>query len=1040
MHKRIRLLTAFLLFSFATATAEQIEIPRVEQMPDLPQPYAMRDWKAVATAYDSLVFDFEREGDYLPLIWWNPNPVNYPNHESFGLETVVGTPRVHAGEAINILPAVIGASLAGIDKSDQNGWNWVLMCEEFFNRREAENVYLNNIIGQSGNDWWYDTMPNIFFYQLYDLYPNTGDFAFQFTSVADRWLQAVEAMGGNTTPWHVPYMNYRAFSLSTMTPNASGVREPEAAGALAWILYNAYSETGEERYRIGAEWAMEFLDGWNSNPAYELQLPYGVLTAARMNAELHTNYDVEQLINWCFEITPLRSWGAILGNWGGYDVHGLIGEVSANDYAFLMNGVGQAGALVPMVRYDDHFSRAVGKWVLNLANATRLFYPNFLPPENQDSEEWAFEYDSASVIGHEALRREINGHSPFATGDAISGGWGYTNLALYGSSHIGILGGIIDTTDVDGILRLDMLKTDYFHQPAYPTYLYYNPHEQEETVSLDVGDQPVDLYDAAANVFMMYNVTGTVEIPLPADAARQLVLAPAAGDIRYELNWMLIDDVVVDFHSDQVVENYPPRIKSMEVAPNPVFAGDTTWVHCTAEDRESDVLSYAWITPDGGQMTDFSPLAWTAEVEGGAYEISCVVTDESGAPDTAYVSVQVIDNHAPVIHEITASETVIEEGGSVTLFCDATDGDQDTLSYRWQAGAGVIEGEGSQVTWQAPPQRGYYTISCTVEDPSGADDTDSVAVSVGSLVLYLPMDGDSDDHSGFGNHANLFGVEETADRDGNAAHAYYFDGNNDVLVIPNSPSLNFTRGITVAFWMNVDVLQEREAFPVSHGSWQNRWKISIIPNHRIRWTVKTDFPQNSGIIDIDSQQPMVADHWYFIVCTFGDGEVSVYRDGAQESSATWGGELLTTDLDLSVGQMLPGNTEYGFSGTLDELQIYNQSLDETDILELYHSYLGLPEEKGNGLPLVSQVFPAYPNPFNSSFAVPVEIAVPGEVRFSLTNILGQVLFQETIRYSAGNHQWSFRAGGATADLSSGLYFLKIELDGNQITQKLLFLK
>lgn len=200
MHKRIRLLTAFLLFSFATATAEQIEIPRVEQMPDLPQPYAMRDWKAVATAYDSLVFDFEREGDYLPLIWWNPNPVNYPNHESFGLETVVGTPRVHAGEAINILPAVIGASLAGIDKSDQNGWNWVLMCEEFFNRREAENVYLNNIIGQSGNDWWYDTMPNIFFYQLYDLYPNTGDFAFQFTSVADRWLQAVEAMGGNTTP------------------------------------------------------------------------------------------------------------------------------------------------------------------------------------------------------------------------------------------------------------------------------------------------------------------------------------------------------------------------------------------------------------------------------------------------------------------------------------------------------------------------------------------------------------------------------------------------------------------------------------------------------------------------------------------------------------------------------------------------------------------------------------------------------------------------------------------------------------------------
>ena len=84
------------------------------------------------------------------------------------------------------------------------------------------------------------------------------------------------------------------------------------------------------------------------------------------------------------------NWGAIVGTWGGYDVDGLIGEVNGtNDYAFLMNTFEQVGALVPLVRYDDRFARAIGKWVLNAANAARLFYTNYLPDQNQDSEEWA---------------------------------------------------------------------------------------------------------------------------------------------------------------------------------------------------------------------------------------------------------------------------------------------------------------------------------------------------------------------------------------------------------------------------------------------------------------------------------------------------------------------------------------------------------------------------------------------------------------------------------------------------------------------------
>ncbi|UCE20197.1 MAG: hypothetical protein JSV84_07640 [Gemmatimonadota bacterium] len=626
---------------------QQIDVDRIEMMPNSPSPYEMRDWRQVALGYESFVFDFNLTGQYLPLIWWRTHTINYPHHDSFGLHTVVGTLSPNSSEAINLLPAVIGASLVGIDKSDQNGNNWVLMCEEYFNRRPEENVYFNHPFSASGSDWWYDIMPNVFFYQLYDLYPQTGDFAFQFTTVADRWLEAVVAMGGGTAPWQRPYMNYRAWSLSTMTPNAAGVPEPEAAGAIAWLLYHAFAETGQSRYRIGAEWAMEFLNSLTTNPSYELQLAYGAYIAARMNAEIGTAYDVEKIVNWCFDVGPLRQWGAIVGTWGGYDCHGLIGEVGDNDYAFIMNTFEQVGALVPMVRYDDRFSRAVGKWVLNAANAARLFYPNYLPDVNQDSEEWSHQYDTKSVIAHEAMRERaphISTVRPYATGDAIDGDWGLTNLALYGSSHVGILGGIIDTTNVKMILQLDVLKTDYFHDVAYPSYLYFNPYEDARIVEVDIGSGMHDVYDAVSNSFLAMGVSGSTSITIPGDQAVQLVIAPNGGNVSYKLDHMLIDSVVVDYRSGQQVSNYPPRIKSLASESDTVMTEKTVCLYCTAEDRDGDPLAYTWNAENGTMNGDGAVVQWTAPNTGGSIRVNCQVSDGNGGFDSVSLIIHVVDN------------------------------------------------------------------------------------------------------------------------------------------------------------------------------------------------------------------------------------------------------------------------------------------------------------------------------------------------------------------------------------------------------------
>jgi hypothetical protein len=283
-----------------------------------------------------------------------------------------------------------------------------------------------------------------------------------------------------------------------------------------------------------------------------------------MNAELGKNYDVDKMINWTFEpFEPLRAradWGAITGTWGGYDVHGLIGSMTdQSGYAFAMETHQHVAALVPVVRYYQSYARDIGKWVLNAANAARLFYSNALDAAHQANWNWCNSYDPNACISYEALRATWASNSPYASGDPLTRwGWGNTDLGLYSSSHVGYIGGILKTTNVEKILQLDLLKTDWFHDDAYPSYLYYNPYDTSQMVDINVGPNTVNIYDTVSATFLKTAVTGQTSLTIDADSAVVAVLAPVGGTVTYNntngVNQMLIDGVVVDYQANHTYD------------------------------------------------------------------------------------------------------------------------------------------------------------------------------------------------------------------------------------------------------------------------------------------------------------------------------------------------------------------------------------------------------------------------------------------------------------------------------------------------------
>jgi hypothetical protein len=772
-----------------------------------------------------------------------------------------------------------------------------------------------------------------------------------------------------------------------------------------------------------------------------------------MNAELGTTYDMVKIVNWCFSdgSDNSRLWGVTVGNWGGFDCDGLIGETTettGNGYPFTMNTFEEVGALVPMVRYDPRFARSIGKWVLNAANAARLFYTNYLPDGNQDGAGWSHKNDPQSLIAHESMHQfNLTNASitPFATGDAIRNG-NPTNFALYGSSHVGIFGGIIDTTDVPMILRLDVLKTDYFHAAAYPTFLMFNPDAIQHSVSFDAGSGPRDLYDAVSHSFIVKGVSGVISLPINANSAVLVVNAPGGGTITYTLDQMFINGYVVDYHSGHAGGIYPPRIKSLTPDSSTVLLKHSTFIYCTAADRDSNALSYSWSASGGSIVGSGSLITWNAPDTIGTYVVRCLVGDTHGAQAAAADTITVVQaiNHPPVIQRLKASPGKINLGATSTISCFAMDPDSNALTYHWSTANGSLSGAGSVISWQSPQSVGNYYIQCTVDDGHGGTAADSVGLEVrdfsnwqtGSLVAYYPFDGDTKDASGLHNDGTASSGSFTSDRFGHANSAYSFNGSTASIDVPNDSTLNFQAGITVNFWMTVGAFYStREQYPISHGSWQNRWKFSISPNtNTLRWTVRN----SQGVPkDLDSQTHLILDSLYNVTGTYNGSDFEIYLNGQLDAFTSFSGLINTTTSALTIGQDLPGDNNYNFNGVLDEIRIFNYMLPVSQISAFYDINTGVADQSHVVIPSQFALAQNFPNPFNPSTTIRFAIPSPGFVTLKVFDVLGrEVATLVRDRVAAGEYSVAWNA----VSCASGVYYYKLETTNAVLVKKMILLR
>lgn len=223
------------------------------------------------------------------------------------------------------------------------------------------------------------------------------------------------------------------------------------------------------------------------------------------------------------------------------------------------------------------------------------------------------------------------------------------------------------------------------------------------------------------------------------------------------------------------------------------------------------------------------------------------------------------------------------------------------------------------------------------------------------LRAYYPFTGNANDASGNNNHAVFNNATLTSDRHGFANSAYSFNGIDNFIRIPNSPSINFTSQMTLCAWVKVSgfyqgtchnnaIVMKGDAENAS-GNYQLRFSDEIYTNYQNCSVLQPDkdhqvFTGHNTTSVVANPLPYIQkEKWYSLVWIFDGTTVKMYVNCElilQGSSS----QAFTNSSDLYLGAMNNAIFPYWFNGVMDEVRIYDRALN-TDEINAYGGCTGI---------------------------------------------------------------------------------------------------
>ena len=212
------------------------------------------------------------------------------------------------------------------------------------------------------------------------------------------------------------------------------------------------------------------------------------------------------------------------------------------------------------------------------------------------------------------------------------------------------------------------------------------------------------------------------------------------------------------------------------------------------------------------------------------------------------------------------------------------------------------------------------------------------------LIAYFPFSGNANDASGNGNNPVFNNATLTTDRSGNPNSAYYFNGVDNYIQIPNSTSLDPNNQLSVCAYVmpmgfyygtchgNSMIMKGDADFLT--GNYGLRFSDAIYTNGNNCFTPVVDSVHQTfyGVTGSEDVTDFIQKgQWYCVVYTYDGTYSRLYVDGVIKDSVSSPGLTFSNSYDLYFGHMNNTTFPYWFNGVLDEIRIYNRALNRDEV-------------------------------------------------------------------------------------------------------------
>ena len=244
------------------------------------------------------------------------------------------------------------------------------------------------------------------------------------------------------------------------------------------------------------------------------------------------------------------------------------------------------------------------------------------------------------------------------------------------------------------------------------------------------------------------------------------------------------------------------------------------------------------------------------------------------------------------------------------------------------------------VMWRK--QLSFLTVALVVGLVGGS----AVADITTGLVGYWPLDGDTRDVSGNGLNGTIVGnVQFAEDRDNVPGAAALFPGvATSYIDLGNPTALQFDGALTLAAWARVDSYETNGRIIARQaGSGRQGWSLNVEGEqygHVGAFHVAPDAAtfvaaETKSRIDFSPQQ------WFHIAGVYRPGQaMEIYINGQLNNVRTDSvpAKQFVNDASVYIGNRTDCCP---FAGSIDDVHVFNRSLSEADIFELYAGHLPL---------------------------------------------------------------------------------------------------